>query len=39
LSRVRDSMAPVNKYNVPKIAFVNKMDRPGADFFAVLKGH
>ncbi len=25
------------KYNVPKIAFVNKMDRPGADFFAVLK--
>jgi len=27
-----------NKYNVPKIAFVNKMDRTGADFFAVLKG-
>ena len=26
-----------NKYNVPKIAFINKMDRPGADFFAVLK--
>jgi len=25
------------KYNVPKIAFVNKMDRTGADFFAVLK--
>src|SRR5512136_671708 len=24
------------KYNVPKIAFVNKMDRTGADFFAVL---
>ncbi|MFH0790400.1 MAG: elongation factor G [Candidatus Omnitrophota bacterium] len=27
-----------NKYNVPKIAFVNKMDRVGADFFGVLKG-
>ncbi|MBM3245030.1 MAG: elongation factor G [Candidatus Omnitrophica bacterium] len=27
-----------NKYSVPKIAFVNKMDRTGADFFAVLKG-
>jgi elongation factor G len=27
-----------DKYNVPKIAFVNKMDRVGADFFAVLKG-
>ncbi|MDD5166657.1 MAG: elongation factor G, partial [Candidatus Omnitrophica bacterium] len=26
-----------DKYNVPKIAFVNKMDRTGADFFAVLK--
>lgn len=25
------------KYNVPRIAFVNKMDRIGADFFAVLK--
>jgi elongation factor G len=25
------------KYNVPKIAFVNKMDRVGADFFEVLK--
>jgi len=26
-----------DKYNVPKIAFINKMDRVGADFFAVLK--
>ncbi len=25
-----------DKYNVPRIAFVNKMDRVGADFFAVL---
>ncbi|MFA5090732.1 MAG: elongation factor G [Candidatus Omnitrophota bacterium] len=27
-----------NKYNVPKLVFVNKMDRTGADFFAVIKG-
>ncbi|MFH1457677.1 MAG: elongation factor G [Candidatus Omnitrophota bacterium] len=27
-----------DKYNVPKIAFVNKMDRTGADFLSVLKG-
>ncbi|MFH1269816.1 MAG: elongation factor G [Candidatus Omnitrophota bacterium] len=27
-----------NKYNVPKLVFINKMDRVGADFFAVLKG-
>lgn len=26
-----------DKYNVPRIAFVNKMDRAGADFFNVLK--
>ena len=25
-----------DKYNVPKIAYVNKMDRVGADFFAVV---
>jgi len=25
------------KYNVPCIAFVNKMDRPGADYFEVLR--
>jgi len=27
-----------DKYSVPKLAFVNKMDRTGADFFAVIKG-
>ena len=26
-----------DKYNVPKLAFINKMDRIGADFFGVLK--
>ncbi len=26
-----------DKYNVPRIAFVNKMDRVGADFFSVLE--
>ncbi len=26
-----------NKYGVPRIAFVNKMDRPGADFYRVLE--
>ena len=25
-----------DKYRVPKLAFVNKMDRPGADFFSVV---
>ena len=26
-----------NKYNVPRVAFINKMDRTGADFFHVVK--
>ncbi|MFH1868288.1 MAG: elongation factor G [Candidatus Omnitrophota bacterium] len=26
-----------NKYEVPKLAFINKMDRVGADFFGVIK--
>ena len=26
-----------NKYGVPRIAFINKMDRPGADFFCVIR--
>ena len=28
-------MAQANKYKVPRLAFVNKMDRAGADFFKV----
>ncbi|MEO8225002.1 MAG: elongation factor G, partial [Gammaproteobacteria bacterium] len=26
-----------DKYGIPRIAFINKMDRPGADFFRVLE--
>ena len=26
-----------NKYDVPRIAFINKMDRAGADFFSVVQ--
>jgi elongation factor G len=29
-------VAPVRKYGVPKIAFINKMDRTGAEFYRVL---
>ena len=25
-----------NKYNVPRVVFINKMDRPGADFYRVI---
>ncbi len=28
----------MNKYNVPRIAYINKMDRTGADFFSAVKG-
>ena len=27
----------MNKYNVPRVAFVNKMDRTGADFFGCIE--
>ncbi|NLJ07025.1 MAG: elongation factor G [Sphingobacteriales bacterium] len=26
-----------NKYHVPRIAFINKLDRPGADYFGVIE--
>jgi len=26
-----------NKYNVPRVVFINKMDRPGADFYRVIR--
>ena len=26
-----------NKYHVPRMIFINKMDRPGADYFRVIK--
>ena len=26
-----------NKYNVPRVVFINKMDRPGADFYRVIE--
>ena len=31
------SLETSRKYNVPRIGFVNKMDRAGADFLRVLK--
>jgi elongation factor G len=30
---VGDGLAPADKYSVPRIAYINKMDRTGADFF------
>ena len=33
---VRDGLAQADKYRVPRIAFVNKMDRVGADFDRVV---
>jgi len=32
----RDSVATGDRYNVPRIAFINKMDRTGANFYKVL---
>jgi elongation factor G len=34
---VRDRVAPGNKYKVPRMAFVNKMDRTGANFDKVVE--
>ncbi len=28
----------MNKYKVPRVAYINKMDRTGADFFSAIKG-
>ncbi len=36
-SRSETVWRQANKYKVPRIAFVNKMDRPGADFFRVVR--
>ena len=30
-------MASADKYNVPRMGYVNKMDRSGADFFEVVR--
>ena len=34
---VRDRVAPGRRYGVPRIAFINKMDRVGADFDRVVR--
>ena len=34
---IRDGLATSFRYSVPRVVFVNKLDRQGADFFAVVQ--